>query len=394
MVENLQSDLLPGRLVNFEEARAKHGSQADLMAEMLQVGDPLADAVISEINELGKPAREELNKGLTDGLDTLDDPPPAVAAFLAHLENVPECVYHDSLVAGNVASLSIPPLWATLSSAASQLIHTYASPSISRLLVQTGPMATMAGRRVAETGLWELQTKVPGGLLRGGPGYVHTAQVRLLHARVRATTMKHGWDHLEWGLPINQVDIARTWLDFTVVPFLAREKLGITFTEDEQFTFYRYWSYVGHLLGLDDRFHLHLRSNADAENMRDLLDSTITGPDENSRLLTDALLDAAADGLTAGPMPMDRAAMLDLLQALVRHVFGDEFADALHLPHAKSAELLPLLIAASAQSWQLQRSTPEGAAVALEQFTAMTVAAAAQGFPDGTTYQKHAAGSQ
>jgi hypothetical protein len=388
----VQSAGRPGRLVNFEAARAKHGSKADLVAEMLQIGDPLADAVVSEINELGKEAKRQLNQGLTDGLASLDNPPPAIAAFLTQLETMPEWIHCDALLAGDVADLSIPPLWKVLSTAGLQLVHVYASPSIARLLVQTGSLTKMAPRRLAETGIWKAQATLPGGLLRGAPGYVGTAQVRLLHARMRATAMTHGWDHEEWGLPINQVDVARTWLDFTIVPFLAGRKLGIVFTEKEQVERYRYWSYLGYLLGLDERFYLDTRNDDDAEALLDLLDSTIAQPDENSHLLTDAMLDAKAEQLSAGPLSMvDRAALRDLLNGLVRYYFGDQFADALHLPPAESAGLIPLLAAAGAQSWQLQRSTPEGAALALERFTAMAVAAVTEQMPDGTAYQMHLA---
>jgi hypothetical protein len=388
----VESTERPGRLVNFEEARKRHGSKADLMAEMLQIGDPLADAVISEINEFGRDAKRQFNKGLTHGLGSLDDPPPAIAAFLTQLETMPEWIDRDALVAGDVADLSIPPLWKVLSSAGLQLVHVYASPSIARLLVQTGSLTNMAARRLAETGMWKAQATLPGGLLRGAPGYVGTAQVRLLHARVRATAMTHGWDHAEWGLPINQVDVARTWLDFTTVPFLAGQKLGIVFTEEEQVERYRYWSYLGYLLGLDERFYLDIRNDDEAEALLDLLDSTIAEPDENSLLLTDAMLAVNVEQLSGGLLSMvDRAALRDLLNGLVRYYFGDQFADALHLPPAQSAALIPLLAAAGAQSWQLQRSTPEGAALALEQFTAMTVAAITEQMPDGTAYQMHLA---
>jgi hypothetical protein len=44
---------------------------------------------------------------------------------------------------------------------------------------------------------------------------------------------------------------------------------------------------------------------------------------------------------------------------------------------------------AGAQSWQLQRNTPESAALALEQFTAMKADAAAAAMPeDHTAFQK------
>ncbi|GAB2764530.1 oxygenase MpaB family protein [Streptomyces bullii] len=388
VLSTVQNTERPGRLLNIEEARKKHGSRADFMVEMLQAGDPLADAVIVEINEFGKEAKQQLNQGLVAGLDSLDSPPPAVAAFLAQLETMPEWISHDQLAAGDVGDLSIPPQWTLLTSAGIQLVHVYASPSIAKLLVQTGSLTTMAPRRLVETGVWHEQAVLPGGLLRGAPGYVGTAQVRLLHARVRHTAMKHGWDHAEWGVPINQTDIARTWLDFTAVPFLAARKLGMVFTEDEQAARYRYWSYLGHLLGLDERFHRAVRSDDDAEVLLDLLDSTIHEPDENSRALTEAMLDANVAALTAGPLSMlDRATLRDLFNGLLRFYYGDRFADALRLPRAQSAGLIPLLGAVGAQSWQLQRSTPETAALALEQFTAIRAADAAAAMPDHTAYQ-------
>jgi len=179
---------------------------------------------------------------------------------------------------------------------------------------------------------------LPGGLLRGAPGHVSTAQVRLLHARVRHTATKHGWDGTEWGVPINQVDVARTWLDFIAVPFLAARKLGIVFTEEEQAERYRYWSYLGHLLGLDERFHLAVRSDDDAEA---LLDSTVAEPDDNSRALTEASLAANAEALAAGPLSMlDRATLRDLFNGLLRFYYGDRFADAMRLPPSRSAGLI------------------------------------------------------
>jgi hypothetical protein len=221
---------------------------------------------------------------------------------------------------------------------------------------------------------------------------VQTAQVRLLHARVRATALKHGWDSEEWGVPINQVDIARTWLDFTLVPQLAMEKLGIVFSEEEQHAIYRYWWYIAYLLGLDERFYLAYGDNTQALVMKDLLDSTVAAPDENSALLTGAQLDAGADLLAAGPLGMDKPAVRDLLNGLLRYFHGDELADGLKVPPSPATPLIPLLKAACAQAWHVQRSTPEGAAQALKVHTAMDLAITAGELPGGgaSAYEKHA----
>ncbi|MFD8627914.1 hypothetical protein ACFV4E_29235 [Streptomyces hygroscopicus] len=93
-------------------------------------------------------------------------------------------------------------------------------------------------------------------------------------------------------------------------------------------------------------------------------------------------------------MPAERDALRDLVNGLVRYIFGDEFADALHIAPSGQAALIPVLAAAGAQSWQLQRSTPESAEAARRQFTALLTERADAGIADGTAYQQHAAGSR
>src|SRR5260370_27751347 len=99
---------------------------------------------------------------------------------------------------------------------------------------------------------------LPGALTRGGPGYIATIQVRLLHARVRRTNLRRGWDVETWGVPINQVDLARTWLDFNYVPFRALTHLGFDFTAEELPQLYPFWRYLAYLFGVYPLFYPHL----------------------------------------------------------------------------------------------------------------------------------------
>jgi hypothetical protein len=81
-----QGSEIPGRVINLGQARARHGDKADSMVRMLSVGDPLADAVIVEMDALGKEGRRILNAGLADGLENLTERSPAIAALLQQLE--------------------------------------------------------------------------------------------------------------------------------------------------------------------------------------------------------------------------------------------------------------------------------------------------------------------
>jgi len=380
----------PHRLVNLEATRARHGDKADFMARMLAVGDPLADAVIVELDELGKEGRRVLNAGLANGLDSLENPPPTIAALLRQLETVPAWVDHEALLRGDEASLSIPPLWSNMAFSVGALVHTYSSPSIARLLVQSGRLTTLAPRRLLETGIWRIHSVLPGGLVRGAPGYVHTVQVRLLHARVRATALQNGWERERWGVPINQVDVARTWLDFNEVPMRALETIGITLTQAKQEALYRHWWYVGHLLGLDEGFFLPVRNHAEAHELLDLVDSTIMPPDENARALVSALMDATTEMMSsAKDTPFTRPLARDLLNALARKFQGDERADALGIASTPTTSLLPLIAASNAELRRWQFHTPQSEARVLEENGA-GYRALAPPLPDGTEYQKHA----
>ncbi|MEV7289883.1 oxygenase MpaB family protein [Streptomyces sp. NPDC093252] len=353
----------PQRLIGLEAARAAHGETADTMARMLTAGDPLADAVITELDALGKDARHLLNRGLAEGLDSLDSPPPAVAALLRRLESAPEWVDHEALAAGDSVSLSVPPHWNLLAFVAGSLTHTYRSPSIAKLLVQTGQFDRMAPRRLAETGVWRANAILPGGLLHGAPGYVQTAQVRLLHARVRSTAIEHGWDTARWGVPINQVDTARTWLAFTTVPFLLLERVGFALDDREQRRLYRYWWYIAHLLGLDEDLFLGIEDHAGASPLLDLLDSTIAPPDDNSRALVSALYDAAVQVMAAGPGSfVTEAGARAMLLALARDFHGDTLADALGIPPSPAADLLPVMAIGNTQLRHYQSAAPGPAA--------------------------------
>ncbi|MFJ2755510.1 oxygenase MpaB family protein [Nocardioides sp. NPDC087217] len=357
---------------------------------MLQVGDPLADAVIVEFDELGRSARTALQRGLAKGRASVPDVPPAVDALLAHAETVPGWVSSELLDDGDRTSLAVPPHWRSLAFSGGSLAHTYSSPAIAKLLVGTGRLTSTAPRRLAETGLWNASAILPGGLRRGAPGFVQTVQVRLLHARVRASAMAHGWDADRWGVPINQADIARTWLDFTVVPFTFLEGVGYQLTPEEESGLYRYWWYIGHLLGLDEEFFLDIEDHARAGELLDLLDSTTAPPDENSRALVGALFDAAAEALAAVPeSPMGAPGWRDLLNALAGRYHG-EAAGPLGIPDSPVTAVLPLLAAGEARARHYQAQVPGAVQHAVEDGTLAVQGLVAALSGDSTVYQDHA----
>ncbi len=375
-----QGSEIPGRVINLDQARARHGDKADHMVRMLTVGDPLADAVIVEMDALGKEGRRILNAGLADGMESLTERPPAITALLQQLETMPAWVDPDMLGRGEVVALSISPFWYVLCAIPSALVHTYASPAIARLLTPDrtadhhGAPAPGRNRHVGRAGhnaRWAAarSTRIPSHR----PGTA-AARTHAIH-------------------PISQVDVARTWLDFTLTPSRALATLGIELTQAEQNSLYQYWHYIAYLLGLQDNsFYRDVTDHDSAQELRHLFDLTIGPPDENSRVLTAAMVGAQADLLASAPQPlMPRAEFFDLIHGILRRTFGDDRADQLGIPVSSAAPFLVMIALANSEARRWQTFTPQSAAQALRENTAARMAnERSASIPGGPTYQQHA----
>jgi hypothetical protein len=63
-------------VVDLEAARRRQGAKAGQVVTLLTAGDPLADAVIAELDLHGPQARRALDAGLRHGLASLGGRPP------------------------------------------------------------------------------------------------------------------------------------------------------------------------------------------------------------------------------------------------------------------------------------------------------------------------------
>ncbi len=285
------------------------------LAVLRRTGDPLADAVVAD--RIPRPLLEDaLRHRPTTGL------PASLAALRTQLDELPDWAEPDRLVRGSQAYLGIGSTWIQLLLGPGSLINTYRSPAIAAVLTATGRLdSAAAGRRISETGLWLGSAVRPEGLSAGTPGYLATAQVRLLHAGVRRQLRKRGWDLERWGVPINQADLARTLLDFTYVPITALRRLGVGFTEAERDDVYHLFRHIGHLLGLDPA--MHVDNHREAASLAALLESVSEPPGEASRGLVDTLLQAY-DELLSPVLHTPEPITHQLVLALARVFHGRE----------------------------------------------------------------------
>ncbi|KEQ52001.1 oxygenase MpaB family protein [Sphingobium chlorophenolicum] len=323
------------------------------LAALRQVSDALADAAIAEATAAGAQGNMLLDRAVRHGVEA--DTPPAARALIEDAQRL-DWADRERLKRGSDAYLAIGTTWLGLALGPGSLTHTYSSPSIARVLVDTANLTRMARRRLLETGSWNIATALPDGLLPGHDGYVHNLQVRLLHARVRHGLLKKGWNTEELGLPINQFDMIRTWLDFTYVPFGAFGNLGVDFTEAELADLYHLWQVAAHILGIDDAIVRAITDQRSAKRLLDAIHAEEGQPNADSRRLTAAMLDALSDLLAPG-LGVSPALARKLAAATLRRLHGGELAEQLGVGWNWTSLVLPFIAAANRfRRWRERRN--------------------------------------
>lgn len=302
-------------------------SRADILQRALTAGDPLADAVVEAIHTEGREVQRDLDLGIRGGLSSVDDPHPAIAALLTSTEALPDYATDKVLDEGSLPFFTMPSPVHMVSLSAGALIRVYQSPSIAGVLTTTGRLIDGADRRIRETGKWVNTAMIPGSLRPGRDGYVSTLQVRMLHAHMRRLTRSRGFDEAAFGAPINQVDLARTWMDFTVTSLEAEAIMGLGLTTTETADLYRYWWVVAHILGIDPELVEGISSHDQAHRVDAMLQA-VTGPiiPEGAQL-AEATLDSISDLLVEAlkvPSSLGTAGLHDLARRFHPEAIADE----------------------------------------------------------------------
>ncbi|MFI9388049.1 oxygenase MpaB family protein [Kutzneria sp. NPDC052558] len=330
----------PARRSSAAAIRAQFGDgRAELVGDALVTGDPLADAVVEEIHTDGRQVRAKLQHGIEHGLAAVDAPPPAVAALLRQTETAPSYVDDELLDEAPLPYHNAPAPVHIISLTAGALVRTYQSPSIATVLAMTGRLIDGVPRRLQDTGRWTTTAMLPGSLRPGGVGYVATLQVRMMHAHMRRLARTRGYDEPAYGAPINQVDLIRTWMDFTLISYRAEDIMGFALTSAELTSLYRYWWHLGHLLGIDGRLIEGITDNEGAQRVDDLMQAVTGPPIVETSTLAKASIETIADTLNEFVrIPTGLAGQA--LYALARRFHGHAALDELGLPRGAAADAL------------------------------------------------------
>ncbi|MYR07332.1 DUF2236 domain-containing protein [Gordonia sp. SID5947] len=226
-----------------------------LLGRRLMMRDEKAAALVAAMrlpkDDPGRVSMGQFQEALERGVS--DASPAALRTFFAMVEDTPSWVDRELCERGAAVfrrfGQNANDVLLQLS-----LIGGYRFGGPVDLLAETGGLSgNSTRRRLGETQTWAIAVGQPGGMHRNGDGWKLTVHVRLMHALVNEAFERNGrWDSTEWGLPINQTDLASTLNLFSGALMMGVRALGVPISKDDSRALMHLWKYAGWLIGVDD----------------------------------------------------------------------------------------------------------------------------------------------
>lgn len=299
---------------------------------MRHTGDPLADNVIAELFADGNlgPVNSLMKNLIVNEFPVPEDLPPVVRDYLAKTDALPNWARPDLIKAGEQVFWRFGPQLIVI-------LNTYALPFCYvgkngvQVLALTTRLLTNPTRRILETAQLLVDVMQPGGLTADrGRGRRTTQKVRLMHAAVRKLApVSPSW-MAQYGLPVNQEDLAGTLMAFSWVSLNGLKKLGIAVPDADQEAYLHCWRIVGHLLGI--REEMLPKDIASGEALAMSIARRQFGPCTEGQEMTKALV-----GMLGTVVPGDVFRHVPPL--LIRYFLGAQWAAWLGITESPWADL-------------------------------------------------------
>lgn len=220
------------------------------------------------------------------------------------------------------------------------LPYCYAAAKGAQVLWLSERLRKNTYQRLMETGTFVLAVGSEGGFRPEGNALATLFKVRLIHAAIRTHIKRSAEWNAEWGMPINQDDMAGTLVSFSLIVLRGLRKLAIPVTDAEAKAWLHLWSVSGHFLGIPPEI-LPMRTQ-DFVTLEQSVRERLFEPSEAGRQLTKALINSFYTQPAPAGVP----------EALMRTLLGEQIADLLQVPRpsfqpaiANGQKLLNWLIA-------------------------------------------------
>lgn len=306
----------------------------DFLNKQRLVGDPGADSLIESVfaNKL---------QGVLYGLLKIDEkevatqPDSEVRDFLLTEKHQPTWFDQQKLTRGQQLfkhyALEIMALLGAMS-----LPYCYAASPGNKALYYSDKMRNAPGKRLMDTASFVIAVLTPNSFGENTTATIHINKVRLIHALSRYYLQKLPHWKMDWGVPINQEDMAGTNLAFSYVILLGMQQSGYILSDREKEDFLFAWRYIGYQLNIDEE--LLPTSFAEARELAHLIKKRNFKKTDEGIMLTQELLT-----YYRASVPPDQAR---LVASQVRLYLGDEVAEYIGLERNPAQDKLATTVSA------------------------------------------------
>ncbi len=340
MATRYDSRMFPARFVHTAEARARFGDRVDRIGAFFDKVDALGDEVVAAIE--GTPGGWRLfDECARRGPEHVAGAPACFRAMIDQARHVPVWVDWETIDRGGNVLLRAGPLGGIVL-ALKSLVLGYTSPGGNKPLVFSGRLQEQAARRLNETARFVQATITPRAMRPHGEGWQITLKVRLIHAHVRRMILKSGrWDAAQWGAPVNQHDQVGTSLLFSIILLQGLRQLGMRIGHEDAQAYMDLWRWSGHVMGIDPE--VLPATEAEAQRLGDVIAATMGEPDDDSRRLTRALLEAPVREAKTARERANARRVVRFSAGMCRFLLGDDVADSLEVPRSTWSYLTPFV---------------------------------------------------
>jgi hypothetical protein len=198
--------------------------------------------------------RPLFDRALSDGIAAVPEAPEPLREFFVGIETPPDWVDPDKLRRGQRALRRGGADGMYIARDVS-LLGGYQFSGFNKTLIRTGALEKGSNKRFAETMQWAMDVIADGGLAPLAVGYQSTIRVRLIHAFVRRhVSVMPDWRGDEWGVPVNQTDMAATLVGALIAPPAGAIGMGIVPRPADLDAIAHLTRYVGWLIGVQDEW--------------------------------------------------------------------------------------------------------------------------------------------
>jgi hypothetical protein len=228
------------------------------LGDQLTVGDEPMDRLVEWMSTAGmQKMRALFDRASAEGIANVPEAPEPLREFFIGIESAPEWVDWDKVRKGQRA-LRIGGADGMYVARDVSLLGGYQFSGFNKTLLRTGALEKGSNQRFAETLQWALDVISDGDLVPLGIGYRSTLRVRLIHALVRRhVAAMPDWRGDEWGLPVNQTDMAATLVGALIAPPAGAMGMGLLPGPGDLDAIAHLTRYVGWLIGVHDEWLPH-----------------------------------------------------------------------------------------------------------------------------------------